>query len=434
MPDIKKVKIGTIVYDIKDQAARDSIASLTGGIDKLGTAAAKDFVEAITADGANLPTSKAVADYVKENLDKINQFEYEIVASKDALPAPSADTMYKIYLVPLTGTHSAGDAYEEYITIKSGETYSMEKLGDTNIDLSGYVPTTRTIAGLALSADITADALKTALNLTDADLNLKALAHKDSASATLTDYATSVASVKYTPEVTVSAADAGNTPTPISSVGKFTPAGSISTTYTPAGTAKFVKDNENGLAVSGTVSKPEVTVTLSKTTVLGSVQTAGTLPTKDADTWSAGSTTAEEGDFATEGVIATVGASDTADAETLVFTVAGTAKALNKLNYVAPNYVEGEFKQGAMPTFENAEVADGVESATATAPTFTGDKFAATFTGTEGTISARLDGTEGNVTVSGSYDKFTLGDLSAVGKEATIAPTLETGEKTITVK
>lgn len=434
MPDIKKIKIGTVIYDIKDQAARDSIASLTGGIDKLGTAAGKDFVEAITADGTNLPTSKAVADYVKENLDKINQFEYEIVASKEALPAPSADTMYKIYLVPLTGAQSAGDAYEEYITIKSGETYSMEKLGDTNIDLSGYVPTARTIAGIALSDNITAEALKTALKLTDTDLNLGALAHKDSASVTLTDYATGVSSVAYTPEVTVTAPTAGNATTPISSTGKFTPAGSVSTEYTPDGTANFVKDNENGLAISGTVSKPEVTVTLSKATVLGSVKSAGTLPSKAADTWDAGNTSAETGKFATEGVTATVGAADSADAETLIFAVAGTADALNKLNYTAPNYVEGAFDKGALPTFNNTEVASGVESATATAPIFTGDKFAATFTGTKATISATLTGTESDVTVSGFYDKFTLGELSAVGTEATIAPTLQKGEKVITVE
>ncbi len=431
MPDIKKVKIGKILYDIKDQVARDSIASLTGGIEKLGTASSKDFAEAVTADGAGLPTSKAVADYVKENLDKINQFEYEIVADKASLPTPSANTMYKIYLVPLAGA-AAGDAYEEFITIKNGDEYSMEKLGDTNIDLSGYVPTSRTIAGLALSGNITADALKTALSLTDADLNLGALAHKDSASATLTDYATGVASVKYTPEVTVTAAEAANTATAISSTGKFTPAGSISTTYTPSGTAKFVKDNENGLAVSGTVSAPTVSVSLAMDTVLGSVKTAGTLPTKAADTWDAGSCTADEGSFATEGVTATMGSGD--DAETLVFSVAGTAKALNKLNYTAPSYTEGVFNKGALPTFNEATVAVGVESATASVPTFTGDKFAATFTGTKATISADLVGTEADVTVSGSYDKFTLGELTATGKEATIAPTLQTGSKTITVE
>lgn len=431
MPNIKKVKIGEILYDIKDQVARDSIASLTGGIEKLGTASSKDFAEAVTADGAGLPTSKAVADYVKENLDKINQFEYEIVADKASLPTPSANTMYKIYLVPLAGA-AAGDAYEEFITIKNGDEYSMEKLGDTNIDLSGYVPTSRTIAGLALSGNITADALKTALSLTDADLNLGALAHKDSASATLTDYATGVASVKYTPEVTVTAAEAANTATAISSTGKFTPAGSISTTYTPSGTAKFVKDNENGLAVSGTVSAPTVSVSLAMDTVLGSVKTAGTLPTKAADTWDAGSCTADEGSFATEGVTATMGSGD--DAETLVFSVAGTAKALNKLNYTAPSYTEGVFNKGALPTFNEATVAVGVESATASVPTFTGDKFAATFTGTKATISADLVGTEADVTVSGSYDKFTLGELTATGKEATIAPTLQTGSKTITVE
>lgn len=433
MPDIKKVKIGEITYDIKDQTARDSITALTGGIEKLGTASSKDFAEVVTADGAGLPTSKAVADYVKENLDKINQFEYEIVASKEALPTPSADTMYKIYLVPLTGGKT-GDAYEEYITIKNGEEYSMEKLGDTNIDLSGYVPTSRTIAGLALSGNITADALKDALSLTDADLNLGALAHKNSASVTLTDYATGVASVKYTPEVTVTADDAGNVATLISSTGKFTPAGSISAEYTPVGTASFAKDNVNGVEITGTVSAPNVTVSLTKATVLGSVKSAGTLPSKAADTFSAGSATTETGKFATEGVTATVGAAGTDDAETLVFAVAGTADALNKLNYVAPSYTEGAFSAGAMPTFENAEVANGVESATATAPTFSGDKYAASFTGTKATISANLAGTEGDVTVSGSYEKFTLGELTATGKEATIAPTLQTGSKTITVE
>lgn len=85
--------------------------------------------------------------YTKDEIDNlistIHQFTYETAAT---LPTASADTMYKIYLVPATQSGESSNAKAEYITIRSGTegsyTYSWEKIGDTQIDLSGYVTTT----------------------------------------------------------------------------------------------------------------------------------------------------------------------------------------------------------------------------------------------------------------------------------------------------
>lgn len=77
-----------------------------------------------------------------------------------------------IYLVPKTG--SDNDYYNEYIYVSD----KWELIGSTQIDLTnyytkeqinamlnGYVPTARTIAGIALTANITAQQLKTALGI-----------------------------------------------------------------------------------------------------------------------------------------------------------------------------------------------------------------------------------------------------------------------------
>ena len=65
------------------------------------------------------------------------------------LPATGASNI--IYLVP--HSHGTGDIYDEYIWVASSS--SFEKIGNTDIDLSGYVQTSRTINGKALTSDIT---------------------------------------------------------------------------------------------------------------------------------------------------------------------------------------------------------------------------------------------------------------------------------------
>jgi hypothetical protein len=62
---------------------------------------------------------------------------YQVVTT---LPSASASTVGIIYLV--AHSHTTGDGYDEYLTINTGTesnpAYSWEKIGNTDIDLSGY--------------------------------------------------------------------------------------------------------------------------------------------------------------------------------------------------------------------------------------------------------------------------------------------------------
>ena len=64
---------------------------------------------------------------------------------------PSTGQSNIIYLV--AHSHGTGDIYDEYIWV--ADSSKFEKIGNTDIDLSGYVPTSRTVNGKALSSNIT---------------------------------------------------------------------------------------------------------------------------------------------------------------------------------------------------------------------------------------------------------------------------------------
>lgn len=103
-----------------------------------------------TANSENYVTSGGVKNYVDAAISGVSQFQYEVVAS---LPTESASTMGKIYLV--AHSHSSEDGYDEYITLESGtttKTYSWEKIGNTDIDLSNYV---NNLSGTANSGVVT---------------------------------------------------------------------------------------------------------------------------------------------------------------------------------------------------------------------------------------------------------------------------------------
>ena len=70
--------------------------------------------------------SNAVADAVAG----ITQFQFSVVDS-----LPTTGTVGVIYLVK--HSHTTGDGYDEYIWL--GDTLKYEKLGNTDMDLSGYV-------------------------------------------------------------------------------------------------------------------------------------------------------------------------------------------------------------------------------------------------------------------------------------------------------
>lgn len=81
--------------------------------------------------------------YTKAEVDElivgIHQFE-PVVAS--SLPTASADTMYKFYFIPKQSAGEQTNTKDEWMTVKEGSTYSWEKIGETDVDLSDYVTET----------------------------------------------------------------------------------------------------------------------------------------------------------------------------------------------------------------------------------------------------------------------------------------------------
>lgn len=133
---------GTIAVAGKDVAVKGLAAlayksSLAKSDVGLGNVENKTLDTAVTASSGNYITSGAVKNYVDSAVSAVKQFQYEVVSE---LPVAAAATMGKIYLV--AHSHGTQDGYDEFITIESGtatKTYSWEKIGNTDIDLSQYV-------------------------------------------------------------------------------------------------------------------------------------------------------------------------------------------------------------------------------------------------------------------------------------------------------
>jgi hypothetical protein len=413
---LSKINIGGTIYDIKDAAARAAIEQLTGGVDSLGTAAEKDYADAVANDNT-LPTGAAIVKYVGEQIADINSFEYEVV---EALPTASADTMYTIYLVA-DAEGANPDAYEEWITIKTGDAYSFEKIGDTNIGLNGYVPTTRTVAGLALSNDISAEALKTALGL-------GALAYKSNISGTV-ECITAVSDIDYTPAGEVSVA-LKHTNTAVASAGKFTPAGNVTGTTVAAGDISVGLGFDGASAAltqSDYTPAGTVTVTLSGNT-FNAITDVGSQAKFTEGEFTPATLTHNESAFAVEGIVASVGTTEE-DGETLILAPATTANASLISGFSGGAKAADTFVPNSVATFAQQTVGvqaasfEGttVEKALVTGVTYDKAKIqAATFTGKEADITASFTGTEGDVAVSGNYAKAEVEATSFTGAKETL--------------
>ena len=147
------------VKGLKALAFKESLAKGDVG---LGNVENKTMDATPTASSENYVTSGGVKTYVDNAIAAVKQFQYEVVSK---LPTASANTMGKIYLV--SDVHNSADNYDEFITLEKDGAYSWEKIGNTDIDLSGYVKKTTTIAGVDLQNDITKTELLTALNVAD---------------------------------------------------------------------------------------------------------------------------------------------------------------------------------------------------------------------------------------------------------------------------
>lgn len=450
--------VGGVDYNLKDAAATSKLETLLGHqtVQELGAAAWKAVAANISENDEGLPTAKKVKEYVDAQVGTIHNFDVVIDATgTKAGPsvAASADTMYKIYLVP--DTNAEAGSYIEYITIKSGETYNWEAIGSTRTTLDGYVEKSQKIAGLTLNKDITVEELQTALEL-------KAFAY--AAKGTATVAAQTVKGVKATGASTGSITGAMDyTATEISSTGKVTATGSITGSaisggniavtlkdaeaataatvtaeaYKPAGsvTSKFVADADNGVAIAGTVSKPTATVTPATATVK-EMKTPGTAYSITAG--SVKKAADAKSSFTTEGVTAFVDE----DSETLTFIAAATSQAVTAsgdVDYTAP------VLSGALPTFgASAAVMTGA-TVDVSQPTFTGNKYVvnSSFDGTEVEnmkvtgvtyvkqavnsatftpvpASLGFSGDEVDVSVKGSYDKANKGTLAFTGDDISL--------------
>ena len=404
-PVLSKVKIGDQIYYLKD-------ADVRALLDTYGTAVTYNVDSAVAEGGAGLITAGAVHQYVTQYVTDITGGAMTFLGIKDELPATGNPGE-----VVIVGT-------AEYV-YSDGEwhLYGDEGIYATIAGVeAAYVKKTLTIAGINLEDAITADELKSALGL-------KALAYKDSASGDVT-VVTGVKDATYTPEGSV-AVTLNHASTAMASTGTFTPAGNVTGNVTAAGTVAIARDDANGVQVSGTVSAPTVTVT-PVTAQVQHISSVGSLPSYTAAQYTAPSVAEAKAQFASEGVVAAI---DGEDAEMLVFSAAGKAEALTTTGFNAGSYTAAEFNAGALPELGAAQtVVTGIEKAEASAPTFTGDKFGATFAGTQVAIAAEFAGTEGNVSVSGNYDKAGVESAAFTGTKATISHEVTSEAKTVTVQ
>jgi hypothetical protein len=406
-PVLSKVKIGNEIYWLKDADARAILDSYKGAVNY-------DVDTSFSATSENLATSKAIAAYLEGAIAGLTGAMH-FAGIKEELPAASEGAAGDVIIVGTTEYVHDG---AKWVEIGDEGVYATK----AGVE-AAYVQKTFTIANIDMQDNITAEELKAALGL-------KALAYKDSAAATLTDYATGINGAAYTPAGSV-AVTLNHTSTTMASSGTYTPAGTVSGNVTAAGTVSIARDDANGVQVSGTVSAPSVTVT-PITAQVQHIDSVGTLPSYTAAQYVAPSVAEASAQFASEGLVATM---DAEDAEMLVFSAAGKASALTATGFNAGSYIAAEFNAGALPTLGAARtVVTGIEKAEATAPTFTGDKFGATFAGSQVAINADFAGTEGNVSVSGNYDKAGVESAAFTGTEATITPELVVGSKTITVQ
>lgn len=440
MADISKIKLanGTTVT-IKDAQGRADMTTILGGhaLEALGAAAWKAVAAKVTEGSTDLPTAEAVKAYVDAQIKTIPEFDVVIVADGEELPTASADTFHKIYLKKASATGIAQNIYKEYITVKNGDTYSWELIGDTAIDVSGKVDKTTTIAGIALDKNITVEELQNALKL-------GAMAYADKASGsttlqTIDSITMKPVTVAGNAAVTSKAADATLTKgnyTPAGSItGKAISGGSISVTlkdsatkteavlstseFTPAGTiaakeggsfsalksATLGEVAEGGVLIEGEISAPAISLTAADKTVAtgltgGKVASftegaftpaafqEGFYTAGAAATWTGKEYVAPtmgeatKATFASEGVTAAI---DAEDAECLTFTNAATAQAVTAQGAFNAGKVDfGTFNGGSATVIDTTKFSGGSKAA----DTFVANELQTATTGKVSEVSA----------------------------------------------
>ena len=404
---LKKLTVGGATYFLKD-------ADLRKLVESFGSVVYKDVVTTFNEDGADIATEAATAAYIKEKIAGL-QGAMHFVGVTGARTEGDTDlqVIEKFYTakgeLPAAGdVILVSDNAKEYICSAAGATAAAatwEEIGDQTIYLTiaaaaaTYTPMTRTIAGIDLKDDITAEEMKTALGL-------KGLAYKDTASGT-------VDVIDTINNITVGKAGeynvAGQTTVDVAQTFTaldVTPAGNVTVTAGTAAAATYQKttaatissaDVGEGQSANytpaGTVSLPSLTagVTLQGVNV-PTVTDAGTAYSLTPGSVSKAEDTASK--FVKKGVSFAVDEGEealtlsyVANTDTDFYSDALTAT--GAVDYTAP------VLSGSLPTFGTQEVA-AKTGATATAA-YDG---AATFTGTGTILGAALTYTTDNAAVT----------------------------------
>ena len=367
-PVISKLTIGEKTYYLKDAEARELLATL-------GTAAKKDVAASVGADEQGLVTGAQVQAAIAGIAGSMH-FR-GVLASTAEVTNPAAGDVIIV-------------GVKEYVY--GGEPAAWHELGDESI----YAMKTVTIGTQNLSANINLDTLA-------ADMGLGKLAKKDSATGTVAGQTISGLKAKGNTAGTIAVGLTQTSTAATLTKSDYTPSGDVAGTVVANGTVSIAKDAENGTQISGSVSAPTVTVTPSTDTIK-KVTSVGTLPTKAADTF-----VPNGDDKFTAGSKAAWSANVDEASETLSFSF--TANDLPTFTQGAKaSYTEGTFNAGTLPELAAAgtTVVTGITSATASAPVFTGDKFAASFTGASADITATFTGDKTSVVSGVNYDKATV--------------------------
>ena len=368
VPVISKLTIGEKTYYLKDAEARELLATL-------GTAAKKDVATGVSAEEQGLVTGAQVQAAIAGIAGSMH-FR-GVFASTAEVADPAAGD------VVIVGV-------KEYVY--GGEPAAWHELGDESI----YALKTVTIGTQNLSANINLDTLAH-------DMGLGKLAKKDSATGTVAGQTISGLKAKGNTAGSIAVELTQTSTAATLTKSDYTPSGDVAGTVVANGTVSIAKDAENGTQISGSVSAPTVTVTPSTDTIK-KVTSVGTLPTKAADTF-----TPNGDDKFTAGSKASWSANVDEASETLSFSF--TANDLPTFTQGAKaSYTEGTFNAGTLPELAAAgtTVVTGITSATASAPVFTGDKFAASFTGASADITATFTGDKTSVVSGVNYDKATV--------------------------
>ena len=410
---LSKIQIGGKTYEVKDLIARENIGNLSIGLDKIaGDLAALSYVKAT----GQFTDDAAIKSYVDAQVGAINKFDVHVLAENEELPEASAETMYILYLKP--NANSAAGSYIEYITVRSGAegvyAYFWEAIGSTEMDVTGFVTKTaldETLKNYTKTIDLGDLAMKD-----ETELDLKALAHKDSATGTVAGQIISgvKANGQSAGSITVELEQSEHA---MNSTGKFTPAGTVSGTVTTAGsiavTAKYADANavltKGDYTPAGTISADfshtatDAILTKGDYTPVGDVSVALSGASFNAITSVGTAASFTEGayhaatldktdvtaNYATEGLVGSV------TDECLTFTAAGiaaiTATKVNAFNGGSKD--ADQFVANTPATMASQTV--GVQSAT--------------FTGTKAE----------DILVTGvSYDKAALANLAFSGTKA----------------